>query len=105
MNAEDLLKLINETAETIADSYGMNVPYGESMDMSLFPLAVGLVNGETEEDDLESLRFMAENNTLIPDSLANASFEEIKDYVNKHQDEIFAEIQSACEEYQSELAC
>lgn len=99
MIAEELIELINETASLIADYHGMNVPYCESMDMSLFPLVVGLINGDTEEDCLEDLRFLAENNNLIPESLAQASFDEIKDYVIKHEEEIFSEIESDCENY------
>lgn len=105
MDTENALELIAETAELIADYYGMNVPYGESMDMSLFPIAVGLLNDETEEDCLNDLHFMAENNTLIPDSLAGASFEKIKKYVNEHKDEILSGIETACKEYQKEVAC
>lgn len=105
MDPDSIIELINETASLIADYYGMNVPYCESMDMSLFPVVVGLLNGETEEECLDDLHFLAENENLIPESLVSASFEEIKKYVEEHQEEILSEIKSECERYQKEVAC
>ena len=68
MREYEILDLIAETADIIADYHGMNVPYCESMDMSLFHQPI-LAMLDEEEADLGDLQFLAQNNRLVPDSL------------------------------------
>ena len=95
----EILDLIAETAEIIADYHGMNVPYIESMDMSLFhqPIYAML---DDKDPDLGDLQFLAKNNRLLPDTLSGASLDEFRAYCKEHRDEILDEIESDCREYQ-----
>lgn len=101
MNEHEILDLICEAADAIADYHGMNVPYCESMDMSLFhqPVLAMLDDEEEGEPDLDDLQYLAQNNRLLPESLSNASLDEFKAYCKEHKDKILGEIQSVCEEY------
>ena len=98
MREYEILDLIAETADIIADYYGMNVPYCESMDMSLFHQPI-LAMLDDEEAYLGDLQFLAENNRLLPDSLAKASIDEFRAYCKEHRDEILDEIQQECQDY------
>ena len=99
MREYKILDLIAETADIIADYHGMNVPYCESMDMSLFhqPIYAML---DDEEPDLGDLQFLAANNRLLPKSLKEATMEEFRAYCKEHRDEILDEIEADCKEYQ-----
>lgn len=99
MREYEILYLIADTADIIADYHGMNVPYCESMDMSLFHQPI-LAMLDDEEPDLGDLQFLAQNNRLLPDSLAEASLDEFKAYCKEHRDEILDEIEADCKEYQ-----
>ena len=98
MREYEILDLIAETADIIADYYGMNVPYCESMDMSLFHQPI-LAMLDDEEADLGDLQFLAQNNRLLPDSLAEATMDEFRAYCKEHRDEILDEIESECQGY------
>lgn len=98
MREYEILDLISETADIIADYHGMNVPYCESMDMSLFHQPI-LAMLDEEEPDLGDLQFLAENNRLLPDSLAKASLDEFRAYCKEHRDEILNEIEQECQDY------
>ena len=98
MREYEILDLIAETAGIIADYHGMNVPYCESMDMSLFHQPI-LAMLDDEEADLGDLQFLAENNRLLPDTLSEASLDEFRAYCKEHRDEILDEIEQECQDY------
>lgn len=98
MREYQILDLIAETADIIADYHGMNVPYCESMDMSLFHQPI-LAMLDDEEADLGDLQFLAENNRLLPDTLSEASLDEFRAYCKEHRDEILDEIEQECQDY------
>ena len=98
MREYEILDLIAETADIIADYHGMNVPYCESMDMSLFHQPI-LAMLDDEDPDLGDLQFLAQNNRLLPDSLAEATMDEFRAYCKGHRDEILDEIESECQDY------
>lgn len=98
MREYEILDLIAETADIIADYHGMNVPYCESMDMSLFHQPI-LAMLDDEEADLGDLQFLAENNRLLPDTLSGASLDEFRAYCKEHRDEILDEIEQECQDY------
>ena len=98
MREYEILDLISETADIIADYHGMNVPYCESMDMSLFHQPI-LAMLDDEDPDLGDLQFLAENNRLLPDSLAEATMDEFRAYCKEHRDEILNEIEQECQDY------
>ena len=102
MREYEILDLIAETADIIADYYGMNVPYCESMDMSLFhqPILAMLDNEDDGEPDLDDLQFLAANNRLLPKELSLSNMTEFKRYCKEHRDEILDEIEADCKEYQ-----
>ena len=102
MTEYQILALIEETADIISDNKGMNVPYCESMDMSLFPVVVETMLGDEQEDDLDDLHFLAENGRLIPRGFKNASMEEIRAYLLANKNEILSEIEEDCRHYQSD---
>jgi hypothetical protein len=54
---------------------------------------------DEDEPDLGDLQFLAENNRLLPDSLAKASLDEFRAYCKEHRDEILDEIQQECQDY------
>ena len=99
MTEYEVLSLIEETAEIISDTKGMNVSYCESMDMSLFPVVVETMLGDEQEGDLDDLHFLAENGRLIPRGFKDASLEEIRAYLLEHRNEILDEIESDCRDY------
>ena len=100
MREYEILDLIGVAADAIADYYGMNVPYCESMDMSLFHQPIlAMLDDEEYEPDLGDLQFLAENNRLLPDSLAKASLDEFRAYCKEHRDEILNEIEQECQDY------
>lgn len=98
MREFEILYLIEETADAIAEHFGHDVPYCESMDMSLFhqPIMVLL---DDDDADLDDLQFMASNNCILPDSLAEATMDEFRAYCKEHRDEILDEIESECQDY------
>jgi len=100
MREYDILDLIAETADIIADYHGMNVPYCESMDMSLFHQPVlAMLDDPDDQPDLGDLRFLAQNNRLLPKSLAEATMDEFRAHCKEHRDEILDEIEQECQNY------
>jgi hypothetical protein len=101
MKEYEILDFIAETADIIVEHFGHDVPYCESMDMSLFhqPILAMLDDEEEDEPDLGDLQFMAENGRILPKSLAKATMEEFKAYCREHRDEILDEIESECQDY------
>ena len=114
INPFDLLDKIDEAAEVIADRYGMNVPYCESMAVSYFPQIIEATLTEDEKNELEeltpendlldTLRFYAWNNHFLPDSLKDASMEEFNSYLAAHKQEVYKEILDEIEHYCHECA-
>lgn len=102
MNEYEVLDLIEETADLIAEKHGMNVSYCESMDMSLFPVVVETILGQTDEEDLGDLHFLAENGRLLPEEYADASLKEIREYLLAHKEEILQDIVDDCKSYQGD---
>ena len=100
MREYEILDLIAESADAIAEHFGHNVPYCESMDMSLFHQPIlAMLDDPKDQPDLGDLQFLAENNRLLPDSLAKASLDEFRAYCKEHRDEILDEIEGDCREY------
>ena len=105
----DLLDKIDEAAEVIADRYGMNVPYCESMVISYSPQIIEATLTEDEKNELEeltpendlldTLRFYARNNHYLPDSLKDASMEEFNSYLAAHKQEVYKEILDEIKHY------
>lgn len=102
-NENEILYLIDDTADIIAEHYGHNVPYCESMDMSLFPEIIYAMMDD-EEPDLGDLRFLADNGRILPKELADASLDDFRAYCREHREELLAEIESECMCYQHGLA-
>lgn len=100
MREYSILELISNTADIISNCHGMNVSYCESMDMSLFPQPV-LAMLDNKNPNLSDLRFLAQNNRLLPDTLAEATIDEFRAYCKEHRDEIMDEIEAECNDYQT----
>ena len=98
MNEYEVLDLIAETADAIADHYGMNVPYCESMDMSLFHEPI-LAMLEDDEAYLDDLQFLASNGRLLPEELQDATMGQFQEYCKEHRREILDEIEQECRAY------
>ena len=102
INPFDLLDKIDETWEFICDRYGMNVPYVESANASFFlhVIEASLTEDEKKEleeltpenDLLDTLRFMAEIDYIIPNSLKDASMEEFVSYLTEHKQEVYKKV-------------
>lgn len=103
MREYSILELICDTADIISNCHGMNVSYCESMDMSLFPQPV-LAMLDDETPGLSDLQFLARNNRLLPDTLAEATIDEFRAYCKEHRDEILDEIESECNDYQADYS-
>ena len=95
----EVLDLIEETADSLADHYGMNVPYTESIDMSLFPVVIDTMLDNIQDGDLSDLQFLAQNNRVFPKSLAEATIDEFKTYCKEHRDDILNGITNICLDY------
>ena len=108
MDAYKVMSLIDEAGELIAEGHGMNVTYCESMDMSLFPIVVSVIEDEYDKDESEGvlgdLHFLSENGRLIPRGYENATYEEIQAYLIENKDEVFDEIARDCKGYIEEYS-
>ncbi len=102
MTEYEILDLIEETADIIAEKHGMNVSYCESMDMTLFPVVVETMLGNVQDGDLDDLHFLAENGRLIPKEYADAGIARIRGYLLQHKQDILDEIEEDCRAYQSD---
>ena len=102
MTEYEVLNLIEETADIIAEKHGMNVSYCESMDMTLFPVVVETMLGNVQDGDLDDLHFLAENGRLIPKEYADAGIAKIRGYLLEHKQEILDEIEQDCRSYQGD---
>lgn len=103
MKEYEILSLIDETADIIAEHYGHNVPYCESMDMSLFPQIVYAMLDE-EDPYLGDLQFLAFNGRILPEELSEATLDEFRTYCREHKDLLLKEIEVECRCYQEGLA-
>lgn len=94
-----LLDDMEEIAGAIADEKGQNVPYCASIDLSVFPLVVELLNGPGGEgaDTLSTCRFLAANGNKFPEEMKEASLEEFRAYALEHEDEILDDIREDVE--------
>lgn len=105
MTEHEILDLIEDTADIIAENHGMNISYCESMDMSLFPVVVETMLGYVEQEgDLDDLHFLAKNGRLIPEEYKDSTIEEIRAYLLEHKQEILDEIETDCRYYQGDYA-
>lgn len=115
MSADDLNDLIGEVAGLIAEAKGHNVPYCESMDVSYLPIIIDIAGDAESKDILEDynaseesllgdLQFLARNGRVLPESLAEADFEEFREYAKAHKDELFRELQEIFEEYKADYS-
>ena len=102
MKEREVLSLIEETSDMIADYYGMKVPYYLSMDMSFFPHLIFAML-DNEKPCLHYLRFLAANGRLLPKGLATATMNEFKKYCKGQKQEILNEIIDICRKYQKEI--
>lgn len=98
MREYEILDLIGVAADAIADHYGMNVPYCESIDMSLFHQPI-LAMLDDDDAYLGDLQFLAQNNRILPKSLSKATMDEFRVYCKEHRDEILDEIERECQNY------
>ena len=108
---EELSAFIDEVAELIADAKGHNVPYCESMDVSLLPIVVDIADEDretsdildaynaSEDDILGELQFLACNGRVLPKDLAKAGFEEFRTYVKANRGDVLAEIEKIFQNY------
>ena len=110
MKTYEVMNLIDEAGDLIAESQGMNITYCESMDMSLFPVVVTVIDDGYDEDDiremdiLNDLHFLAENNRFIPSEYEEADYQTIRAYLLEHQEEILEEIAEECRGYIDEYS-
>lgn len=108
MDINEVMNLISEASDAIAEAQGMNVSYRESMDMDLFTVVVDVIDdayGDDEiEDALSDLRFLAWNGRLIPKEYENADYQEIRAYLVENKEEILEEIAGDCQGYIDEYA-
>lgn len=75
---DDIVAVYSE----IADEAGPNMSYSESMNGSIFPLVAELCTGmEHEEHHYKAFRFLAENGYIIPETLKEATAQEIDAYL------------------------
>ena len=114
LSPETINERIDKVANLIAGHYGHNVPYCESMDMSLFPVVVAMCSDELEkeikecykdypESLTEDLRFLAVNGRLLPKTLKDASLDEFRNHIRKNQKGILDEIAKELTRYEKEL--
>lgn len=98
---ERFKKRINEIYDEIAEDAGPNISYVESMNGSLFPQMIQLITGDHEERDLPEMirecRFLAENDFILPESIAESSDGAFLDYIEDHKSDILKEIESNAE--------
>ena len=94
-----LLDRLTEIYASIADEKGMNVPYTASINGSIFPQVVSLTLGDEDEEDscLDEIRFLAENDYILPKKLQNAPDDEIRKYIQENEREILSSIESDAE--------
>lgn len=107
---ERLYRQLERAIRIASDKYGHDIPYALSMDGSYLHLVIGLTFDDEQRNEfftvgndcLEGLRFMAENNRGLPDSLANASLDEFLAYASEHEDDILSAVRWIALEYVSE---
>ena len=100
MNWEQLKKQVSEIAVAIASP---NLSYCASIDMGdAFPAIIMLALSETDDNLLETLRFLAENGRFFPESMKEASLDEFQTHLKKNEEEIFSTIKKEAEAYYEE---
>lgn len=101
IETERLKNRVNEIYDAIAADAGPNITYVESMNGSLFPQMIQLITGDHEERDLPEMirecRFLAENDFILPKSIARSSDSDFLDYMENHTAEILKEIENNAE--------
>ena len=90
-----------EIYNAIAEDAGANIEYTESINGSVFPSVVAVAAGDFEDSNRENCfndcRFLAENNFILPSSLAKASEKEIEDYTHNNEDDILNAVEENAE--------
>ena len=100
MNWEQLKKQVSEIAGAIASP---NLSYCASIDMGdAFPAIIMLALSETDDNLLETLRFLAENGRFFPESMKEASKDEFRAYLKENEETIFSTIKEEAEAYYEE---
>lgn len=94
---QNLLDKIEDIYNAIAEEAGMNMSYNESINGSVYPSVIRVAMGETDEHLFDDLKFLAENEHIIPKEFKDATKEELIDYVMHHEDPILNEIESNAE--------
>ena len=99
--AQQVSSEIELVADAIADYYGYNVPYCESMDVSLLWMVPALVldDGTVDEDHLEDLQFLASNGRVFPKTLEHASLDEFREYTLAHSEELLSSVHDTFNAY------
>lgn len=109
---KEVLRRIERLSDVIASSCGMNVPYPESNDMSLFPVVVSLASDDLEKELMENynsqeevvdeLRFLAENGRLLPKELEKASLDSFRKHIRQNQASVFQMISADLDAYEDQ---
>lgn len=100
MNWKQLKKQVSEIAGAIASP---NLSYCASIDMGdAFPAIIMLGLSETDDNLLETLRFLAENNRFFPEPMKEASLDEFRAYLKENEETIFTTIKEEAEAYYKE---
>lgn len=109
---KEVLRRIERLSDVIASSCGMNVPYPESMDMSLFPVVVSMASDDLEKELMENynsqeevvdeLRFLAENGRLLPKELEKASLDSFRKHIRQNQASVFQMISADLDAYEDQ---
>ena len=99
MREYEVLGLFDMTGALISGSCGMNVPYTESMDMSLLNEPIYLMLDRDDDVDLGDLQFLASCNHSLPVALATATMDQFKAYCKEHREEILDYIEDICHGY------
>lgn len=100
--AEDLRQDLIVIYNIVAEEMGMNIDYCKSMNGSLFPTVVDIILGEAEDYKKESIvqddyQFLASNGFILPETLKDATYETIKNYVFDNADTILDTIREWAE--------
>jgi hypothetical protein len=99
MREYEVLGLFDMAADLIDESCGMNVPYTESLDMSLLHEPIYLMLDREDGVDLGDLQFLATCDHSLPVTLATATMDQFKAYCKEHREEILDYIEDICRGY------
>ena len=96
MREYEVLSLFDTACNLIDKSCGRNVPYTESMDMSLLHQPIYLMLDKEDGIDLGDLQFLASCDHSLPVTLATATMDQFKAYCKEHREEILDYIEGIC---------